>query len=190
MKIGSGRFRGRNIDTPCGKKTRPTSGRLKKALFDIIAPDLDGARVLDLYAGAGALGLEAISRGASHATFVERGRSVVNVIAGNLDKLGISEQAEILQCEIRAALHQLAQRGEKFDFVMLDPPYRSNLHAIVLWQIDASSVLASDGLIIIEHHHKLELGDAVGSLRKVRRVRAGESCLTFYKPHINANERK
>jgi 16S rRNA (guanine(966)-N(2))-methyltransferase RsmD len=180
MKIGSGRFRGRNIETPRGKKTRPTSGRLKKALFDIIAPELAGARILDLYAGAGALGLEAISRGASHATFVERGRSAASAIAGNLDKLGISDQAEILQCETRTALHQLAQRGEKFDFIMLDPPYRSNLHAAVLWQIDASSVLTSDGLIIIEHHHKLELGDVVGNLRKTRTVRAGESCLTFY----------
>jgi 16S rRNA (guanine966-N2)-methyltransferase len=180
MKIGSGRFRGRNIEAPRGKKTRPTSGRLKKALFDIIAPRLVGARILDLYAGTGALGLEAISRGASHATFVERGRAAANAIAGNLDKLGVGDQAEILPCEVRTALHQLAQRGRKFDFIVLDPPYRSNLHATVLWRIHELSLLTPEGVVILEHHHKLELGDVVGGLHKTRTVRAGESCLTFY----------
>ena len=180
MKIGSGRFRGRSIETPRGKKTRPTSGRLKKALFDIIAPDLGGARVLDLYAGAGALGLEAISRGASHATFVERGRSAADAIANNLDRLGIAGQAEILQFEVGPAIHQLAQRGEQFHIILLDPPYRSDLHATVLGQIDEASLLTEDGFVVIEHHHKLALNDVVGRLRKVRTVRAGESCLTFY----------
>lgn len=180
MKIGSGRFKGRTIATPRGNKTRPTSGRLKKTLFDIIAPDLPGARVLDLYAGAGALGLEAISRGASYATFVERGRSAANAIANNLDQLGITEQAEILKCEVIPALHQLAQRGEQFQIILLDPPYRTDLHATILRQIDGTSVLAEDGFVIIEHHHKLALADVVGSLQKGRAVRAGESCLTFY----------
>jgi 16S rRNA (guanine(966)-N(2))-methyltransferase RsmD len=181
MKIGSGRFRGRNIEAPRGKKTRPTSGRLKKALFDIIATQLAGARILDLYAGAGALGLEALSRGASHATFVERGRAAAHVIASNLDRLGVGDQAEILPCEVRTALHQLADRGRKFDFILLDPPYRSKLSATVLWQINEFSLLTPDGVVILEHHHKLDLGDVVGGLRKTRTVRAGESCLTFYK---------
>jgi 16S rRNA (guanine(966)-N(2))-methyltransferase RsmD len=180
MKIGSGRFRGRNIITPRGKKTRPTSGRLKKALFDIIAPDLPEARVLDLYAGAGALGLEAISRGASHATFVERGRAAAKAIADNLERLGITGQAEIVQSEVAPVLHQLAQRGELFHVILLDPPYRSDLHATVLKLIDKASVLAEGGFVVIEHHHKLALADTVGRLQKGRVVRAGESCLTFF----------
>ena len=181
MKIGSGRFRGRNIETLRGKKTRPTSGRLKKALFDIVTPDLPGARVLDLYAGAGALGLEAISRGASSATFVERGRAAADAIASNLDMLGITDQAEVFRCEVQTALHQLAQRGEQFHVILLDPPYRSNLHGTLLMRIDRSSLLAPAGLVSIEHHHKLELTGIIGSLEKARTVRAGESCLTFYR---------
>jgi 16S rRNA (guanine(966)-N(2))-methyltransferase RsmD len=180
MKIGSGRFRGRNIITPRGKKTRPTSGRLKKALFDIIAPDLPEARILDLYAGAGALGLEALSRGASHATFVERGRAAAQAIVDNLERLGIADRAEIIQSEVAPALHQLALRGELFHVILLDPPYRSDLHATVLKQIDKATVLVDEGFVILEHHHKLALPDTVGGLQKGRVVRAGESCLTFY----------
>jgi 16S rRNA (guanine(966)-N(2))-methyltransferase RsmD len=181
MKIGSGIFRGRTIESPKGKSTRPTSGRLKKALFDILAPRLPGARVLDLFAGGGALGLEALSRGASRVTFVERGRSAVQVIESNLDKLGAADQAEILQYEARSALKLLGERTERFQLILLDPPYRVDIHDSVLGQIDRLSLLDIQGMVIVEHHHKRALADDYGSLKKVRQVRAGESCLTFFR---------
>jgi 16S rRNA (guanine(966)-N(2))-methyltransferase RsmD len=181
MKIGSGRFRGRTIQVPKGLKTRPTSGRLKKALFDIIAPALQGARVLDLFAGAGALGLEAISRGASHVIFVERRKSAVAVIAANLEKLGVADQAEVHQIEAAKAIQQLSQRSEELDVVLIDPPYGAGVYETVMKHMDEASIMGPDGLVIVEHHHKVELDDAYGSLRKHRVVRAGESCLTFYR---------
>jgi 16S rRNA (guanine(966)-N(2))-methyltransferase RsmD len=181
MKIGSGRFRGRSIQVPKGLKTRPTSGRLKKALFDIIAPELPGARVLDLFAGAGALGLEAISRGASHVIFVERRKSAVAVIAANLEKLGVADQAEVIQNEAAKAIHHLSQRSEELQVVLIDPPYGAGAYQAVVEHIDEASIVDSGGIVIVEHHHKAELDDAYGSLRKHRVVRAGESCLTFYR---------
>ena len=180
MKIGSGRLRGRNLDCPPGRQTRPTSGRLKKALFDIVAPRLPGVRVLDLFAGAGALGLEAISRGASWVTFVERSRAGSVAIGNNLDNLEITDQAEVLRRDVRSAITVLAEIGEPFQFILLDPPYGSDIHASVLGLIDSRSLLAPDGIVIVEHHHKRALSDEYGKLRRVRQVRAGESCLSFY----------
>lgn len=181
MRIGSGRFRGRSIEVPKGLKTRPTSGRLKKALFDIIASELPGARVLDLFAGAGALGLEAISRGASHVVFVERRKSAIAAIMSNLEKLGVADHAEVFQGEASRALDHLSQRGEEVHVVLVDPPYAAGAYGSVMQGIDAAAILSPEGLVIVEHHHKVELDDAYGSLRRHRVVRAGESCLTFYR---------
>ncbi len=184
MKISGGTFRGRNIASPRGKFTRPTSGRLKKTLFDILAPHLPGARVLDLFAGAGALGLEAISRGASRVVFVERRREAVKAIESNLEKLGVADQAEVLRYEARSALRLLGERSEQFQLILLDPPYRVEIRALVLDQIDRLSLLDDQGTVIVEHHHKTPLADAYGSLKKTRQVRAGESCLTFFQREI------
>ena len=180
MKIGSGRFRGRSIQVPKGLRTRPTSGRLKKALFDIIAADLPGAVVLDLYAGAGALGLEAISRGASRVVFVERRKSAVAAIESNLEKLGVADQAEVFQGEATKALHHLPLRDESVHVVLIDPPYDAGVYEAVMSRIDEASIVVPDGLVIIEHHHKCELEETYGRLLRHRVVRAGESCLTFY----------
>jgi 16S rRNA (guanine(966)-N(2))-methyltransferase RsmD len=181
MKIGSGRFRGRTIQVPKGLKTRPTSGRLKKALFDIIASELPGARVLDLFAGAGALGLEALSRGASHVLFVERRKSAIAAIENNLEKLGVAHQAEVHQGEATKALDQLSRRSEGIHVVLLDPPYAAGVYEAVLKRINETAIVAAQGLVIVEHHHKVELDDTYGNLQRHRVVRAGESCLTFYR---------
>lgn len=186
MKIGSGRFRGRRIEVPRGFKTRPTGSRLKKALFDIVAQDVAGARVLDLFAGAGSLGLEALSRGASRVVFVEKGRAAALAITNNLRKLGVVSEAEVLRLEARTALRLLAQRGESFQLILLDPPYGGQDYESVLEQIEQTSLLPSRGVVIVEHHHKRELGETFGRLRRVRRVRAGESCLTFYRPEVGS----
>ena len=180
MKITGGKFRGMEIATPRGQRTRPSGGRLKKSLFDILAPRLPGAQVLDLFAGAGALGLEALSRGAAHVTFVERNRTAAETIRKNLEKLGLGEEVELLRREAQAAVGLLASEGRSFDIILLDPPYRADLHVRLLQRIDAASVSSSGGLVILEHHHKTELADAYGRLNKVREVRVGESCLSFY----------
>jgi 16S rRNA (guanine(966)-N(2))-methyltransferase RsmD len=181
IKISSGKLRGRKIAAPSGIRTRPTSGRLKKSLFDVLAPVLPGARVLDLFAGAGALGLEALSRGAGWAVFVDRARSAARAIRENLERLGLSGQGEVLQRDALTALHALSKRGERFDVVFVDPPYRAAGYGAVLERIDASGLLSSRGVVVVEHHHKASVAERYGELVQARRLRAGESCLSFFR---------
>ena len=184
MKIGGGKFRGMHIESPSGRKTRPTGGRLKKSLFDILAPRLPDARVLDLFAGAGTLGLEALSRGASYVTFVERNRAAANAIRKNLERLQLTEQAELLQRDAESAINFLAGSHDVFDLVLLDPPYRADIHAALVQKIGAAALAKSGGLVILEHHHKTSLADSYAGLAKVREVRTGESCLTFFEAAV------
>lgn len=124
MRIVAGRYGGRRITAPRGDLTRPTSDRVREALFSALGP-LDGARVLDLFAGSGALGLEALSRGAAHALFVEQDRRALAVVRGNLAALGIGEDAaEVRGGDARAALRTARARDDHYDLVFLDPPYR------------------------------------------------------------------
>ena len=125
MRIVAGRFGGRRLAAPPGRGTRPTSDRVREALFSILGP-LDGLRVLDLYAGSGALGIEALSRGAERALLVERDPRAVAVIRANLDALGLAEpEAAVHAGPARAALRNASARGDTYDLVFLDPPYRS-----------------------------------------------------------------
>jgi len=184
MRIGGGRHRGRAIRAPAGDQTRPTSGRLKKSLFDILAPRLAGARFLDLFAGAGAVGLEALSRGAAEVAFVEQSRRATAAIERNLGDLGLSHKAALLRRDVGAALRALAARGQRFDLIFLDPPYRlypAGAHAELLARLEALGLVETGGLVILEHHHKTPLGEVYGSLSRVRQVRAGESVLSFYR---------
>ena len=184
MKIGGGKFRGMYIEAPSGRKTRPTGGRLKKSLFDILAPRLPEARVLDIFAGAGALGLEALSRGASHVTFVERNRAAANAIRKNLERLQLTEQTELLQRDAESAINFLAAGQDAFELVLLDPPYQADIHDTLLQKIGAVSLAKPGGLVILEHHHKMPLADSYSGLAKVREVRVGESCLTFFEAAV------
>ena len=121
MRVVAGRLGGRRLLAPPGRDTRPTSDRVREALFSILGP-LEGERVLDLFAGSGALGLEALSRGAAHATFVDRDPRAVAAVRANLEALGI--EARVLRQEARGALRDARERGDAYDLVFLDPPYR------------------------------------------------------------------
>jgi 16S rRNA (guanine966-N2)-methyltransferase len=125
MRVVAGRFGGRRLSAPSGRGTRPTSDRVREALFSILGP-LDGLRVLDLYAGSGALGIEALSRGAERALLVERDPRAVAVIRANLDALGLAEpEASVYAGPARTALRNASDSAETYDLVFLDPPYRS-----------------------------------------------------------------
>lgn len=177
MRIGGGKFRGRRIATPRGSGTRPTSGRLKKSLLEVLTSRLRGARVLDLYAGAGALAIEALSRGAESAVLVERDRKAASVIRSNLAELELEDVAEIVTHDVLTALSRL--KGP-FDVVFADPPYRSDEAGRLLRRLESSELLARDGIVAIEHHHKTELGDSYGGLGRHRVLKAGESRISFY----------
>jgi 16S rRNA (guanine(966)-N(2))-methyltransferase RsmD len=182
MRIGSGEMRGRRLHAPRGERTRPTSGRLKKSLFDVLAGRLPGARVLDLYAGSGALAFEALSRGAEHAVVVERNRKACESIRRNAFELRLSDRVDILAMDVSSGLSKLRHRGERFDVIFADPPYRTSESEDLLVDLGRDPLLAEGGVLILEHHHKRELRDRYGSLARVRTLKAGESTLTLFGP--------
>ena len=157
MRVVAGRFGGRTLRAPVGRDTRPTSDRVREALFSMLGP-LDGARVLDLYAGSGALGIEALSRGAGHVTLVERARPAQAAIEANLAAIGAApEEAVLVRGSARAAVQDASRRGEAYDLVLLDPPYR---HAAGLGRELSQSlarVLARGGRVVAESDRRAPL---------------------------------
>lgn len=181
MRIIAGEFRGRIIKGPPDQKTRPTSDRLRETLFNIISPAIGNqTRFLDLCAGTGAIGIEAISRGAGFSNFVDKSRRSCGLIEENLDQLQIPKaQAEVL-CD--SAEHFLSHfNGNGFDFVFYDPPYKDD-YRIVLEMIGDLSVriFSKSAIFIVEHHFKNELPETAGAIRRSRIVKQGENRLSFF----------
>ena len=181
MRIIAGHYGGRRLHSPTGNATRPTSDRLRETLFNILAPRLPSARFLDLCAGTGAVGLEALSRGAAHATFVEHSRKMCSLIRQNLTSLAVPDEAATLFCQDVADFLRrvLKQDLAAWDVVYFDPPYLMD-YAPVLELLSAPQVLAADGLVIAEHHTKKELPELSGNLRRWRYLRQGDASLSFY----------
>ena len=181
MRIIAGEYRGRILKSPADQRTRPTSDRLRETLFNILAPRIDDeARFLDLCAGTGAVGIEAISRGAKFTTFVDKSQRACALIEQNLDLLAIPEtQTEV----VRSPAEKFVAREHPawWNIVFYDPPYREN-YAVFLFEFasNAHATLAPDGVLIAEHHFKMNLPDAVGDVRRWRTTRHGETQLSFY----------
>jgi 16S rRNA (guanine(966)-N(2))-methyltransferase RsmD len=162
---------------------RPTSDRLRETLFNVIAPRIVGARFLDLCAGSGAVGIEALSRGASFVNFVDRSRKMCGLVEANLDLCGVpEEQTEVVLSEVADYLKRARTRGaEPWDIVFFDPPYATDyLPALEHFGSPSSELLAAGGLLVAEHHHKNTLKDEVGRLRRWRILKQGDSALSFY----------
>jgi len=181
MRVIAGEFRGRVLKSPADGRTRPTSDRLRETIFNILAPRIDeDTRWLDLCAGTGAIGIEALSRGAGFVTFVDKSRRSCAVIEENLDLLGISEEKTDIHA--LSAENFVSRKHETgWDIVFFDPPYETN-HAIVLGEFgsDREDLLREGGILLAEHHRKNELPDRVGELRRWRIVTQGGTCLSFY----------
>ena len=156
---------------------RPTSDRLRETLFNVIAAHVPDSRFLDLCAGSGAVGIEALSRGAGHATFVDRSRRSCQLIEANLKLCRIGEDEGELYCAEVAEF--LKQAAEKWDLVFLDPPYDTD-YLRLLQVLGASSTLNDRGLLIVEHHHKTDLPETIRSLTRTRILKQGDSSLSFY----------
>ncbi len=180
MRVIAGVARGRRLRTVASRKVRPTADRVKEAMFSMIESRvaLTGASVLDLYAGSGALGIEALSRGAASCTFVERDRDVCRVLRANLTACGFEPAAEILACPASAALGILAERGRTFDVVLADAPYKVRAASEIVAALEGSSVLAPDCLVAIEHSHDETVAEA-GHLRLTRGRRYGNTGLSL-----------
>jgi 16S rRNA (guanine966-N2)-methyltransferase len=170
---------------------RPTSDRLRETLFNVIAPRIDSARFLDLCAGSGAVGIEALSRGAGRVTFVDRSRRMCSLIKSNLDLCRIEEsESEVVQAEaqdyLRRVIAQQSGAWEPWDIVFFDPPYATDyLPMLDTFGAHASRLLTENGLLIVEHHHKNKLKDEAGSIIRSRMLKQGDSALSFYEVHIS-----
>lgn len=184
MRIIAGKYRGRKLKRPPSLKTRPTSDRLRETLFNILAPRIEGARFLDLCAGSGAVGIEALSRGAAHVTFVDRSRKMYALIETNLNLLSVrDDEIEVVN---REALEFLGRRvkkeAEPFDIIFFDPPYTTDYEEVLDYIGEESArLLVPEGVVVVEHHKKKDLEEEFGALRQYRTLKQGDSCLSFYK---------
>ncbi len=195
MRISAGTARGRKIGYKKSflrkeeeDELRPTSSKVREALFDIIRSRLPGAVFLDLYAGTGGVGIEALSRGASKAVFVESGRLRVSVINDLLQKFNFSNQSVTVNMNAYDFVKREAAAGTRYDIVFLDPPYHSEELMKVLPVIGEGDILEGDGMVIAEHFFKMRLPDAVNRLRVAKSYKYGDTVLTVYRIAKTAEE--
>ena len=179
-RVTAGSSRGRVLKTPAGRSTRPTTSLVREALFNIIGDSIRGARVLDLFAGAGTLGIEALSRGAASATFVERDRACANIVAENLAATGFAQQGDVASADAIDWLRQHASGLATYNLLLLDPPYRdSGALTAVLEALDRAP-LRDQALLVVEHHRSQPL-PPLPRLTQVRDRDYGTTRLTFFR---------
>jgi 16S rRNA (guanine966-N2)-methyltransferase len=179
MRIIGGASRGRQLEGP-SQGARPTAGRVKAALFNILSERIPGARFLDLFAGTGAIGIEALSRGASRVTFVESDAACVRVVKSNLRRSGYDHLAEVRSMTATRFLKQPPR--EPYDIAFIDPPYHANDTADVLPLLGRNGIIAVNGVVIIEHFHKAPSPVQVDRLILTKSYRYGDTFLSIYRP--------
>jgi 16S rRNA (guanine966-N2)-methyltransferase len=191
MRVIAGTLRRRTLEAPAGLGTRPTSDRLRETLFNVLAPRMEGARFLDLYAGSGAVGIEAASRGAASVVVVERAEPALKVLRANLENLGLRGGVRVQAVSVGAFLRRVRPQNSsiRFDVVFLDPPYEAAEEytlALGLLGGAASGLLAESGVVIAEHRRKQKLEDAYGSLCRVRLLEQGDAALSFFESAVSS----
>ena len=180
MRIISGSAKGKTIKCRKGTETRPTMDRVKEALFSILLPYLEGARVLDLFSGTGNIALEAISRGAQKAVMIEKDKDALRVIIENVNSLGFEDKCRAYKNETERAVEILGKKREKFDIIFMDPPYIDEVCTKVIKGIEKAGLLAEGGIIICEHHKYEDMATEIGEFKQVDERSYGKKTLTFY----------
>ncbi|MFP5226893.1 MAG: 16S rRNA (guanine(966)-N(2))-methyltransferase RsmD [Acidobacteriota bacterium] len=184
MRVIAGQYRSRILQAPRGLDTRPTSDRLRETLFNVLAPRLEGAVFLDLYAGSGAVGIEALSRGAREAIFVEEADAANRAIRANLSALGIRGGYALETRSVSAAIRRLAEAARQVDLVFLDPPYAQTGEyeaTLALLGGACAALLAPAARVIAEHEKRRELELRYGTLLRYRVLKQGDAALSFYR---------
>ena len=179
MRIIGGTSRGRRLSGPRGAAIRPTADQVKEALFNILADRIVGARFLDLFAGTGNIGLEALSRGATQATFVESNPTARRLLEANVRQCGFERVAEVRPVPVSRFLKHA--RGPAYDIIFLDPPYQTQHVQRVLPSLGGNAIVHPHGVVVVEHFHKTRLGDHIGPLTLVKTRRYGDTCLSVYR---------
>ena len=179
MRIIGGKFRGRKLRSVRGSATRPTSDRTREAIFNIIGFEVRGARVLDLYAGTGALGIEALSRGAQSAAFIDISRQSLSILKANLAALALEASTNVIRWDLTHNLNCLGSMPRAFDLVFMDPPYNHNLVISTLDHLHASRALENGACIIVEHSQQEAVESDLTPFERVDQRRYGKTLVSF-----------
>ncbi|MCK8823600.1 16S rRNA (guanine(966)-N(2))-methyltransferase RsmD [Fuchsiella alkaliacetigena] len=178
MRVIAGKAKGQKLKSSSTQQVRPTSDRVKESLFNILGTAVRETKVLDLYAGFGGLGIEALSRGAKEATFIEKSRQQVEIIQENLSRTGFSEQAQVIKGEVLAKLHFLTTHS--FDIILLDPPYEADLVEPTIAKIMDLDLLQKAGVIVVEQSVQQEAQENLAALELIRNREYGNTRLSLY----------
>ena len=186
MRVIAGIYKSRILKSLKGLALHPTSDRLRETLFNVLAPNLVDSRFVDLFAGTGAIGIEALSRGAAEVVLIENHAPAVTLIRRNLESLGISAGATVLAVDALRGLAMLASRKQHstpgFDYIFLDPPYAAaEDYSRVLEFLGSAELLAPGAIVVAEHSRKFDLREEAGALRRFRVLRQGDAALSFYR---------
>jgi 16S rRNA (guanine(966)-N(2))-methyltransferase RsmD len=184
MRIISGTSRGRRLARPKSQAIRPTSDRVKESIFNLLGNEVEGGVVLDLFAGTGNLGIEALSRGAKKALFVEKGRQALRLIQTNLAQIGMEDRSEILPQDVNRAIGILNQRGESFDLILMDPPYEKGLIQRTLLKLNSHRIYHEDSILVVEHDRREPIPEKVEGWTLTRQRKIGDTLISFLIPRL------
>jgi 16S rRNA (guanine(966)-N(2))-methyltransferase RsmD len=177
IRIIAGTLKGRRLETPDWEGLRPTSDRLRETLFNVLGPSIEGSRLIDAYAGTGAVGIEALSRGAAHVTFIEDDPRATRLIEANLARCGVTDRYAIIRARFAGAVKRLA--GDRPDIMFLDPPYGS---ASLREALESASELALPATTVVAEHARRDgAPERAGALVRTRELTSGDSALAFYR---------
>nr|WP_314278524.1 16S rRNA (guanine(966)-N(2))-methyltransferase RsmD [uncultured Peptostreptococcus sp.] len=179
MRVISGSARGLKLNTPSDDKIRPTTDRVKESMFNIIQDLVYDSQVLDLFAGSGALGIEALSRGANRVVFSDKSPDSIKIVKSNIEKVKLSNKSLVLNYDFKRCLSKMGSENQKFDLVFVDPPYYKGLFEEVLATIRDNDILNKDGVVILEHDANTKIGHVDG-LEVYKEKKYGITMLTFY----------
>lgn len=180
MRVVSGSRKGKSLKAVPGNSTRPTTDKVKEAIFNMIGPYFDGGTGLDLFAGSGGLGIEALSRGLEKVIFVDRDRMAIQTIYDNIDACDLREQAEVYRNDAERAIKAVLKREIVFDLVFLDPPYKKQQIVKLIEMLDAAGLLENSGKIVCEHGSDVSLPDEAGSLVRTKKESYGIIAVSIY----------
>jgi len=180
VRVVSGTCKGRPLKAVPGNTTRPTTDKVKEALFNMIGPYFDGGIGLDLFAGSGGLGLEALSRGLERVIFIDRESKAIQVINENIRACKFEEQTEVYRNDAERALKALIKREITFDYIFLDPPYKKQQLVSLMEKMDQQNVVKTNGIIVCEHSFDVELPQSVGQLTQIKHEKYGMIAVTIY----------
>jgi 16S rRNA (guanine966-N2)-methyltransferase len=179
MRIIAGKYRGRRLRAPRGRKIRPTSDRLRESIFNIIGPAIRGHKIVDIFAGTGAMGIEALSRGADHAVFIDKHPLALECLRMNIASLGRPDQWDIIRWDVGSNLRCLAALNMRFSYAFIDPPYNKGLLTRTLANLLASDVMLPGGLMVLEHHYREEVPAVDKRALLADQRRYGKTLVTF-----------